>query len=68
MKLNSTVSNALNFVFYVFYCNLKEKYHTRRIINSKKRNFYIGNQYYCFDLPKITVSQIRTTKNYVAFT
>ena len=25
------------FVFYVFYCNLKEKDHIRRIINSKKK-------------------------------
>ena len=24
--------------FYVFYCNVKEKYHITRIINSKKRN------------------------------
>ena len=25
------------FVFYVFYCNLKEKDHIRRIVNSKKK-------------------------------
>ena len=30
-------------LFYVFYHNLKEKDHTKRIINSKKRNVYIGN-------------------------
>ena len=37
---DSTMPSALNFVFYVFYCNVKEKY-IRRTINSKKRNVYI---------------------------
>ena len=36
---DSTVSNALNFCFYLCYCNLKEKDHTRRIINNKKYIF-----------------------------
>ena len=36
------MSNALNFwFFYVFYCNLKEKNHIRRIINGKKGNIYM---------------------------
>ena len=26
---------------YFFYCNLKEKYHIRRIINSKKKRYFI---------------------------
>ena len=33
----STMSSALNFCFYVFYCDLKGKYHIRRNINCKKR-------------------------------
>ena len=37
---DSKISNALIF-FYVFYCNLKEKDHIRRIINSEKRNIYM---------------------------
>ena len=32
-------SNALNFCFYLFYCNLKEKYLIKKIINSKKKIF-----------------------------
>ena len=34
------------FVFYVFYCNLKEKRYIRRIKNIDKRNNYMWNQYY----------------------
>ena len=49
--------------FYVFYCNLKEKYHIKRNVDSKKRNVYTENQYYYFDLPKIRVGQARATKN-----
>ena len=30
-------SNALIFVFYVFYCDLKEKYHIGGNINCKKK-------------------------------
>ena len=30
-------------LFYVSYSHLKEKGHIKRNINSKKRNFYIGN-------------------------
>ena len=58
------MSNALKFwFFYVFYCNLKEKNHIRRIINGKKGNIYMWNQYcYYFDLPKFRVGQARTTK------
>ena len=42
-----TTSNALKFCFvfyvlsYVFYCNLKQKDHIRRIINSKKKEIFI---------------------------
>ena len=35
---DSTMSDTLNFCFYVFYCNLEEQDHIRRIINRKKRN------------------------------
>ena len=34
---HSTMSNALNFCFYVFYCDIKEKYHSRRNKNCKKK-------------------------------
>ena len=54
-------------VFYVIYFQ-KEKYHIRRNINSKKRNVYMQNQYYYFDLPKVRFGRARTTKNYVVFT
>ena len=62
---DSTMSNALNICccFSVFYCNLKEKDQIRRIINSKKRNIYMRNQYYYFDLTRIRVGQAHTTKN-----
>ena len=61
---DSTMSSAPNFCFfYVFYCNLKEKYHIKRNVDSKKRNVYTENQYYYFDLPKIRVGQARATKN-----
>ena len=33
----------MNFVFCVFYCNLKEKGHIRRIINNNKRTIYMRN-------------------------
>ena len=58
------MSSAPNFYFffYVFYCNLKEKY-IKRNVDSKKRNICTGNQYYYFDLPKIRVGQACTTKN-----
>ena len=36
---DSTMSNALNFVFYVFHHNLKEKDYIRRIINVKKNKY-----------------------------
>ena len=32
------MSSALNFVSYVFYCNLKEKDHIRRNINIREKN------------------------------
>ena len=48
MKPTATTCTAIqrcqvhqSFVFYVFYCNLKEKYHIRRNINSKKREMFI---------------------------
>ena len=34
----STMSSALNFVFYQLYCNPKEKDHIRTKLNSKKKN------------------------------
>ena len=43
--------------FYIFHCNLKEKDHIKRNINSKKRN------YYHLGLPKIRVGWAHTTKN-----
>ena len=58
-------------IFYLFYCNPKEKDHIRRKINSKKiKIVYMWNQYYyCyFDLSEIRVGRARKTKNYVAFT
>ena len=59
---DSIMSNALNFCFYLCYCNLKEKDHTRRIINKKYIYIYMRNQYYhYFDLPKIWVGRGRTT-------
>ena len=39
---DSTASSALNFCFYLFYCNLKEKDHIRRKINIKKIICEIG--------------------------
>ena len=65
---NSTLSNVLKFHFYLFHCNLKEKDHVRRNVNSKNKNIYKWNQYYYyFDFPKTRVSWVHTTKNYVAF-
>ena len=57
------LSSALNICFYVFYRYLKEKDHIKRNINSKKRNVYVENQYYCyFGLLKIRgVGLARTT-------
>ena len=43
------------FAVYAFYHNLKEKDHIKININSKERNFYVGNQdYYYLDLAKIS--------------
>ena len=42
---DSTVSDALNFRFYLFYCNLKEE-DIRRKVNSKNKNIYMQNQYH----------------------
>ena len=63
---DSMLSNVLIFRFYPFYCNRKEKNHIRRKINSNKKNIYLWNQYYYFDLPKIRVRQACMTKNWVA--
>ena len=60
---DSAMSSTLNFCCNVFYCNLKEKDHIKININSKKRNIFIGNQYYYFGLPQIRVSLACTTKN-----
>ena len=38
---DSTISSVLNFVFNVLYCNVKDKNHIRRNINSKKGNLYL---------------------------
>ena len=58
-----------SFVFYVFYCNLKENDRIRKNTNGKKRNVYGWNQYYYyFDWPKIRIGRALTTKNQVAFT
>ena len=40
---------------------LNKKDHVRRKINSEKK--YMRNQYYYFDLPKVRVVRVRTTKN-----
>ena len=53
---------SLLFCFYVFNRYLKEKDHVKRNINSKKRDVYIGNQYYYFGLPKVRVVRARATK------
>ena len=64
LLLDSTISSALNFCFYVFYCYLKEKDYVKRNIDSKKRNVYIGNQYSCYSgLPKIRVGRALKAKN-----
>ena len=36
---DAPMSKALVFLFHVFYCNLKEKDHFRRITNSKKNKY-----------------------------
>ena len=61
---DSTTSSALCFLC-ILYGNLKEKDHIKRNINSKKRDVYIGNQYYYyyFRLPKIRVGRARTINN-----
>ena len=46
------------FVFYIFYCNLKEKDHIRRNKNRKKKKcIYVKSVllllFFFFDLPKI---------------
>ena len=43
---HSTMSSALIFfiylfIFYLFYCDLKEKYHIRRNINLKKKGKFV---------------------------
>ena len=36
---DSTMSSALNFCFYVFFCNLKENNQIRRNINNIKKKY-----------------------------
>ena len=62
LYFDSTVSSALNFYFYPFYCNPKEKNHIRK---KRVKNKYLHiNQYYDhFDLPKFRVRLVHTTKN-----
>ena len=38
---DSAMSSALNFCFYVFFCNLKENNQIRRNINNKKKEIFI---------------------------
>ena len=57
---DSTMPSALNFVFYVFYCNVKEKYHIRRTVNSKKR---VISEISIIIILICTVSQACATKN-----
>ena len=65
---DSSISKTLNFVFYIFYYNVKGKYHIRRKIDSKKKYLY-GRSVFFFisGLPKFRVDWTRTTKNYFAF-
>ena len=61
---DSTMSSALSFCFYLFYCNGKKEIILDEKINSKKMDIYLWNQYYYyFDLPKIRVGRARITKN-----
>ena len=49
---------------FTYFVNLKEKDQIKKYINSKKRDDYIGNQYYShFGLLKIRVGWGRTTNN-----
>ena len=50
---DSKLSNILNFCFYLFYCNRKEKDHIRKRINSKNKNIYAWNQYYYYFVIKV---------------
>ena len=50
---DSTMSSALNFCFYVFFCNLKENNQIRRNINNKKKKYMRNHYYYYFDLLKL---------------
>ena len=52
-SVNSTISSALNFVFYVFCCNMNEKNHIRGNINSKKKKgLYVNSVLLLFSLAK----------------
>ena len=42
---DSTLSNVLNFCFYLFYCNHKQKDHIWRKINSTNKNIDAWTQY-----------------------
>ena len=58
---HSTISSALNFCFYVFYCDLKEKY-----IYKEKYKLHKKEKFICeisIILPKFRVGQARTRKN-----
>ena len=64
---DSTISSALNFVFYPFYCNLKGKYCIRRNKDSEK-SICMQNQYFFyFWIAKFKVDWARETKNYFVF-
>ena len=50
-------------IFYLFYCNQKEKDNTRSKMNSKKVVYWWNQYYWYFQLPKIKVGQALTSKN-----
>ena len=48
---HSTISSALNFCFYVFYCDLKEKYIRRNTNCTKKKSLYVKSVFlFCQNL------------------
>ena len=47
ISLNAVIQQSI-FAFYLFYCNLKEKEHIIRKINSTKKMLLLADQYnYC---------------------
>ena len=65
---DSSIWKTLNFVFYLFYYNLKGKYHIRRKIDSQKKYLYATSVFFFISvLPKFRVDWARTPRNYFAF-